>query len=1118
MSCPRCRHENPPGSSFCLACGGRLALACGSCGAELPAGSRFCNRCGAAVAGLPSPTPRFASPRAYTPGPLAERILTSAVGLEGERKQVTVLFADMKGSLELLADRDPEEARALIEPVIERMIEAVHHYEGTVNQVMGDGIMALFGAPLAHEDHAVRAAYAALRMLESIRRHGEELRRAHGIEVQIRVGLNSGEVVVGAVGSDLRMEYTAVGQTTHLAARMEQLATPGTIRLTEETARLADGFVRVWPLGPIPVRGLAEPVEAFELAGAAAARTRLEAARAHGFTPFVGREAEMREIHRAAEQAARGQGQIIAVVGEPGVGKSRLFDEFIHSRQGQAWLVLQSRSPAYGRTTPFLAVAHMLRRYFRIDDDHDARSVGGRVAGTLGALDRDLENVAPAVTWLLDALDPQDAFHALQPARRRQLAIDGVKRVLLQESRVQPVLVVFEDLHWVDPETQAVLDGLADGLPAARVLLAVNYRPEYAHEWGGKTYYRQLRVDPLPPPSADELLRTLVGNDPSVEPLTPVLIERTEGNPLFLEESVRALVETEALVGDHGAYRLVKPVDAVQVPATVQAILAARIDRLSPALKRLLQAAAVVGRDVPVPLLEAVVEMRGDELRQALRDLQAAEFLYEVRLFPDLVYTFKHALTHDVAYGGVLQERRRALHVAIVEAIEQLHAGRLAEQVERLADHAVRGRALDKAVPYLHQAGTRAAARSAVREAIRFFEQALAILHAMPETRESLAQALAIQVELGPALMAVRGPASVEVEAAYLRARQLAERVGDPSRRFAALWGLWFCNYTRARYAAALDAGRELLAAAEAGGDSGMVLEAHHALGPTFLASGQARATLPHMERGIAIYQRDHHASQASLYGGHDPGVCCRYQLAMALMVLGETDRALALLGDALRLADELAHPLTTTLTLWFACGIHYQRGDRDAVAAHAERLTALTREYGFTTWADAAIVTPLMGEGARLGADALADVHRRLVAVRGARWRHVFCLCALAELYVDAGLAEEGRGVLASVEPDDRVAFYAPEIHRLDGELLLRLARPAAEDAEAQFRVAVALARDRGERFLERRAILSLARLCHGAGRSAEARRALLEAGAGDGGDTADARAARALLREIDA
>jgi class 3 adenylate cyclase len=454
-----------------------------ACGFSNEPSAKFCGGCGGPLAS-PAAKPdsaRFSSPESYTPKHLAERIINSKAALEGERKQVTVLFADLKGSMELLADRDPEEAREILDPVIEHMMEAVHRYEGTVNQVMGDGIMALFGAPLAHEDHAVRACYAALRMQEAIRRYTEEMRRSRGIEVQIRVGLNSGEVVVRSVGSDLRMDYSAVGQTTHLAARMEQFAPPGGIRLTAETLRLAEGFVQVNSLGPIPVKGMAEPVEVFELTGAAAIRTRLQAARARGFTRFVGREAEMEQIRQAAEQARRGRGQVVAVIGDPGVGKSRLFHEFLQSHHRQGWLVLEASSVSYGKATAFLPLADLLRGYFRIDDRDDTRGVRAKVTGTVLTLDRSLEDVVPAVLWLLNALAPDDASLAVEPVQRRQRAVDGIKRLLLRESRVQPLLLVFEDLHWLDAETQAVLDRLVEGLPTASVLLAVNYRPEYRH-------------------------------------------------------------------------------------------------------------------------------------------------------------------------------------------------------------------------------------------------------------------------------------------------------------------------------------------------------------------------------------------------------------------------------------------------------------------------------------------------------------------------------------------------------------------------------------------------------------------------------------------------------------
>ena len=685
MQCVRCQQDNPPHARFCLGCGTSLTRACAACSAELPGSARFCLQCGQPVAADAGAPLRAPAPDSYTPEHLAAKILTSKAALEGERKQVTVLFADLKGSMELLADRDPEDARKLLDPVLERMMDAVHHYEGTVNQVMGDGIMALFGAPLAHEDHAVRACYAALRMQETVRRYSEELRRGQGVEVQIRVGLNSGDVVVRSIGSDLRMDYTAVGQTTHLAARMEQLASPGSIRLAPETLHLAEGFIQVTPLGPVPIKGLPDPVEVFELIGAGAARTRLEAAARRGLTRFVGRSAELEQLRDALDRAGRGQGQVVAVVGEPGVGKSRLFWELTHSHRVHGWLILQSASVSYGKATAYQPVIELLRVYFEIDSRDDPRRIREKVTGKVLTLAGALAPAVPALLALLDVPSDDAAWQALDPLQRRQRTLDALKHLLLRESEVQPLVVVFEDLHWIDGETQALLDGLVDSVPTARLALLVNYRPEYRHAWGGKTFYRQLRIDPLPPEGADELLDALLGTDADLRPLKALLVERTEANPLFVEESVRALVETAALAGERGAYRLTRPVAELRIPATVQAILAARIDRLAPEAKRLLQAAAVIGKDVPMPLLLAIAESPEPEVRAELAHLQAAEFLYETRIFPDLEFTFKHALTHEVAYGGLLHERQRILHARITETIERLATERGAEHSERLA-------------------------------------------------------------------------------------------------------------------------------------------------------------------------------------------------------------------------------------------------------------------------------------------------------------------------------------------------------------------------------------------------------------------------------------------------
>ena len=687
-----------------------------------------------------SPTPAAAAPTpaplGYTPPYLAEKILTSRRALEGERKQVTVLFADLKDSTRLIEGLDPEAARQLLDPALHLMMDAVHRYEGTVNQVLGDGIMALFGAPIAHEDYALRACYAALAMQTALRRYSDDVRRTQGLTLQTRVGLNSGEVVVRTISNDLHMDYSAVGQTVHLAARMEQLATPGTILLTAATLRLVEGLVQVQPLGPMPVKGLTEPVEAYELLGASALRRRLQVAAARGLTRFVGRQHELDTLSQALEQARTGHGQVVALVGEAGVGKSRLVYEVVHSHRTQDWLVLESASVSYGKATAYFPVIDLLKRYARVEDGDDTRTIRARVTGQVLTLDAALQEALPALLGLLDALPDDSPFLTLDPPQRRQRTLDALKRLLLRESQEQPLLLVFEDLHWIDTETQALLDSLVESLPTVRLLLLVNYRPEYQHGWGSKTYYTQVRLDPLPPASAEALLQALLGDDPSLEPLKRLLIARTEGNPFFLEESVRALVETGVLVGVPGAYRLAQALPTIQVPATVQAILAARIDRLPPEEKRLLQTAAVIGTEVPFALLQAIAELPEEALHRGLAHLQAAEFLYETRLFPERDFTFKHALTHEVAYGGLLQERRRALHARIVEALEALAGDGLSEgisgrspgQVERLAHHALRGEVWDKALAYCRQAGEKAMARSAHREAVGYFEQALSAL------------------------------------------------------------------------------------------------------------------------------------------------------------------------------------------------------------------------------------------------------------------------------------------------------------------------------------------------------------------------------------------------------
>src|SRR5262245_30710666 len=477
----------------------------------------------------PPPSPPDRAPLTYTPPHLTEKILAVRHGLEGERKQVTVLFADLKDSTELIRDLDPEAAQQLLDPALQHMMDAVHRFEGTVNQVLGDGIMALFGAPIAHEDHALRACYAALAMQAELRRYAEAVRHTQGLEVQRRVGLNSGDVVVRTIGNDLHMDYSAVGQTTHLAARMEQLATPGSIRLTVATLRMVEGLVHVNALGQFPVKGLVDPVEVFELAGASAIRQRLQATAVRGLTRFVGRQHELATLQQSLAHAGTGHGQVVALVGEAGVGKSRLVYEFLHAHHTPGWLVLESAAVPYGKATPYFPVIDLLRRYCAVEDRDDTRTISAKVTGLVLTLDAALQDTIPALLALLEALPDDSPFRTLDPPQRRQHTLEALKRMLLRESQVQPLVLVFEDLHWIDAETQALLNSLVESLPTARLLLLVNYRPEYQHTWGSKTYYSQLRLDPLAPESAEELLQALLGDDASLALLTPLLIARTEG-------------------------------------------------------------------------------------------------------------------------------------------------------------------------------------------------------------------------------------------------------------------------------------------------------------------------------------------------------------------------------------------------------------------------------------------------------------------------------------------------------------------------------------------------------------------------------------------------------------
>ena len=688
MNCPSCAIENRDGIRFCVSCGAALAWTCAGCGAIADPEDQFCGACGRPRQA--EPTADVAperDPRSYTPKHLAEKILGTRSALEGERKQVTVLFADVKGSMELAAQVDPEEWHAILDHFFQILADGVHRFEGTVNQYTGDGIMALFGAPIAHEDHAQRACYAALWLRDELRPYADELRRTRGLNFSVRMGLNSGEVIVGKIGDDLRMDYTAQGHTVGLAQRIEQLASAESCYLTEATARLVRSFFDLHALGGFEIKGNVEPVPVFELAGVGGSRTRLEDSEARGFSRFVGREAEMERLDEVLAEALEGRGRVLGVVGAAGLGKSRLCVEFLmHCLEGDLD-VHRTYCPSHASALPFVGVRELLRGIFSIseaDSEEDARK---KIAGTLVLLGDASPESLPYAFDFLGVGDPANPPPALDPAERRRSLFAFLTHVVRAKSERSGMVLFWDDVHWIDPGSNDALAHLVDAVQDTRTLLLLNYRPEYAPRWMGESHVARLELDPLGREALTALLDDLLGNDASLGDLREQIMERTQGNPFFTEEVVQTLVESDALVGARGAYRPGGPVETLEIPATVQPIIAARIDRLGDTEKRVLQIAAVIGKQFPEPLLNRISALPESDFAAALIALQDGEFLRVEKLFPEVEYAFKHPLTQEVAYDTQLQSTRSRTHAAVARALTKLDREKLGERASLIAFH-----------------------------------------------------------------------------------------------------------------------------------------------------------------------------------------------------------------------------------------------------------------------------------------------------------------------------------------------------------------------------------------------------------------------------------------------
>jgi len=1039
-------------------------------------------------------------------------------GGAAERKHVTVLCVDLGRSVELIARRDAEDALKVFDDLLAVMTESVRRFDGVVNLVTNDGLMALFGVPIAHEDNALRACHAALYLQEATARKARELQLMLDIPVAVRAGLASGEVVIRPQASGAEPSSNVMGSATLLARSLMEMAAPGELLASRETRRLAEGHFNFRPRAAANGGSVDGPV--YELAAPPTGRTRFQVSAERGLNGFVGRSSELGQLGLLLDRARARQGQVVSIIGEPGLGKSRLLHEFTRAHRSLPLLRLEAASFRYDTASSYRPVTEMLRTYFGIAPGDVSAGTRDEIMTRVLALDRQLEPDLPALLSLVYAPVDDQSWHALDAGNRHQRTLDALKRLILRECQRQPVVLAFEDLQWADSETQGFLGTLIDSLASAPLLLILVFRPEYEHPWGTRSFYTQLRLNPLSPEATGELLHNLLGNDASLSALKQLLSPHR--NPLLLEESVRALVETGFLAGSRGHYRLDRSLESLPIAPAVHALLAARIDLLPPRDKTLLQTASAVGSDVPHTILKAIAGLADDDLRLSLTALRDAEFLYESRFFPDVEYTFKHALTHEVAYAGVLRERRRELHRRIVETIEALYRNGLEEHVERLAHHAAEAELGEEAVHYQEQAGIKAAARSAHRTSRFWFDKALKTLRTMPPSSDRDRRELMLLISRGVPLTAIGGYGSPEVARNFSQAHDVYRRVASDPHISAGLQGLYRFYKTTGQ----LDTASEFIASlrdfAQATGDQVLLMQVHRQEASVSLFRGNLDQAQEHHDKSLALFdpahspRRDHQTTEWQ--------TAMRCEEAELSWLRGFPDRSAQSMMAALSHAREIDHPRNLAYALLFVASLYQRRGDVANTLALAEECVALSDQSGLPIYAAGARILrgcAMASEGEQV--EQAIDEMREGLGVwqrSGLALYSRFFICCLVEGYRMAGRPADAlqalSDMLAAGEPTD-VRSWDPELHRLKGELLLEL-DPAGcqhEQAEACFLKANEIARIQGSRSLELRAATSLARLWSAVGRrtAASDHLAAVYGNFNEGFDTADLRAARRLL-----
>ena len=1078
------------------------------------------------TSGAPATLPSMPLPATSDVAPAQVETAPGAPAMpDAERRQLTVLFCDLVDSTKLSSQLDPEDWRAVVQAYQDTCARVIARYDGYIAQYLGDGLLVYFGYPQAHEDDAQRAVRAGLGMVEALGQLNTHLSQERRVQLVVRLGIHTGLVVVGDVGSGTRQEQLALGETPNIAARLQGIAAPNTLVISATTLQLLGGFFTSQSLGTTVLKGLAQPVEVYQVLHESMARSRLEAAGGASLTPLVGREQEIGLLLERWTQVKDGLGQVILLSGEAGIGKSRLVQVLMErvAAEPQAWLTPCQCSPYHQNTALYPMIELLERVALRFEREEAPQQKVSKLEGFLVQYGLPLAEAVPLFANLL-SLPLPDTYAPLtqSPAQQKQQTLQALLTIFLRIAAQQPVLFVMEDLHWVDPTTLELLSLLVDQGPTARILALWTFRPDFTPPWTGRAHLTQVTLNRLPRQQATEMTSLVARGKALPTEVVAQVLAKTDGVPLFVEELVKMIVESSLVRERADRYELTGPLPPLAIPTTLHDSLMARLDRLG-SVKSVAQLGATLGREFSYALLQAVAPWDAGTVQRGLQQLVEAEFLYQQGLPPQATYTFKHALIQDAAYQSLLRSTRQQYHQRIAQVLEGQFPETVEAQPELIAQHYTAAGCTEQAVGYWQRAGQHASDRSAHLEAISHVTTGIELLKTLPETLAHTQQALTLWITLGAALLITKGQGAPEVEYAYTQAHALCQQVGEMPELVPVLFGLWRFYYAQSQLHTARALGESLLRLTHQVHDPALAVIAHSALGSTWFHLGALSAARLHLDEAMALYTPAQRWAPVFPIG-HDLGVGCQAYTARTLWLLGYPAQALAQIYTALTSAHELSHPYSLAFARCVAAGVAQYCRDVPAVHEHAEAAIALATEQGFPLWV--AYGTSLRGWALVMqgqGEEGTVQLCEGIAAWRatGAVILIPYLYTLLADVSGHLGHPDDGLQALAEAHTlmeQHEERYWAAEVHRLRGVVLLRQPGTPQVEAETWFQRALGVARHQQAKSLELRAATSLARLWQQQGRGTVARDLLapIYGWFTEGFDTPDLQDAKALLEEL--